>query len=330
MKITDPHFISTRDAVCSRKLSAVDIKNSVFVDDSNFRQSWVDAWAELGERAFSRLQSTAMIIIKPEAFAGARGSRILDFVVSHGFQPVDWYWVQLSRIAINSVWQYQWNVATNDRLDLAKHLYCMDRALVVVLHDVQHEDRYPSAVRLRQLKGAAQVEKRRPEDMRSIIDSPNRTMSLVHASDEPIDIVRELGIVCEKEARRSLYRAMATDCYGEKCSVDKDHREVREIIRQEDLAKGNYDLSGNSTRAKISPATQRFIEQSLVMSGEVNGEPNIDSVLDYLRIHEPLLDAWERIIILSSFVTHDVAGRECLIDFDGVDHWKSGLGTMDI
>ena len=53
--------------------------------------------------------------------------------------------------------------------------------------------------------------KRKPHELRAVLEPPNSVINFVHVADEPADVVRELGIFLDREPRRALLAAARRD-----------------------------------------------------------------------------------------------------------------------
>jgi hypothetical protein len=60
----------------------------------------------------------------------------------------------------------------------------------------------PASVRLTAAKGSsAFLDRRKPDDLRSILAIPNRALTFIHCPDEPADVLREFISLCPDEER---------------------------------------------------------------------------------------------------------------------------------
>jgi hypothetical protein len=67
----------------------------------------------------------------------------------------------------------------------------------------RHPDGHP-ARRLTRLKGGNDPAGRAPDSLRSVAGSPNRLLTMVHTSDDPADVVRELAVFLPWRERAAL------------------------------------------------------------------------------------------------------------------------------
>jgi hypothetical protein len=67
----------------------------------------------------------------------------------------------------------------------------------------RHPDGAPSR-RLTRLKGGNDPSGRAADSLRSVAGSPNRLLTMVHTSDDPADVVRELAVFLPWRERTAL------------------------------------------------------------------------------------------------------------------------------
>jgi hypothetical protein len=79
---------------------------------------------------------------------------------------------------------------------------------------IQH-DAYTRSVLTRvitRLKGGNDPAGRAPDSLRSVAGSPNRLLTMVHSSDDPADVVRELAVFLPWRERAALAPMTASWC----------------------------------------------------------------------------------------------------------------------
>lgn len=196
-------------------LTSLERKRKLYSADPYFREAAWDAAGVLGDRLYPMLQSTALLVIKPEALAARRLRKILNYIEANNFQLISYCLVQFSRYVVRELWRYQWNAATIEKMDLADRTLCsFPTGILLGLREAKWPRRVPAAVRLQSLKGAAAPEKRDPGSIRAVLQAPNRMISFVHTSDEPADVLRELGVFLGRSERARFFEGL-----GEKVPI---------------------------------------------------------------------------------------------------------------
>lgn len=197
-----------------RALSASADKREIFEQDYYFRETWADCAGEYGADATAILSRVVLLCAKPDAVVGRRLRPMLDYAIEHGFAPIGVGEARLGRHSMREVWRHDWHVYPVDRLRFSTIWYGSAPMLVFALEDRSPEPGIPASIRLASLKGNALPEKRGPNEMRSRLKPPNSVLNFVHVTDEPADVVREMGILFEYPERMAMIRLLrepATD-----------------------------------------------------------------------------------------------------------------------
>lgn len=200
----EPASHALPDDIQWRTLTVSPRKSDVFQEDLYFRECWADVQELLGEAAPALLGSTALLSFKCDGVAGRRMTRTLEFLTEHGFVVIGLAPVRLNRHSMRELWRFNWHVYPTDRLNLMSVMHAATDSLLLLLHDTRYDTSVPGATRLADLKGAADPGKRRPHELRSVLEPPNSVINFVHVADEPADVVRELGIFLDRPQRREL------------------------------------------------------------------------------------------------------------------------------
>lgn len=317
-----------------RCLTTIDDKFTVFSTESYFREAWDGALAEFGSGAEALVQRLALVTFKPESIVGRRVGRCLDFLLEHGFVAIAHRRFRYTRRSMREIWRYQWNVATLERLALSDVMNTATESLFVVLQDVQEPLEVPATVRLRGLKGSALPWLRKPDQLRSVLGGGNRMMTFVHCSDEPIDVIREIGICFGRREQRALLREIRGGIFRDRRAEVLD---AAEALYEETPAHSlDLDEALASLEATLREAERRRPERAeqveavrtrlrLAESGEPLAWRQFEEDLASLGVEAPL---WDCVVLGSQFVQHDVENEVCTIDDDGRPEWLRGEGRL--
>lgn len=181
-----------------------------YEEDLYFRESHDDAWQVLGPAAEAVLARIALLTVKPDAVVGRRMGLVIDYLLARGFAPVAARRVGFSRHSMRELWRHDWTVYPTDRLAFSTLWYTSCDVLLLLLEDTTAAPGGPAAAdRLAGLKGSAIASQRRPTDLRSVLRPPNRVLNFVHAADTTADVIREVGVFCDRAERQELYRDLA-------------------------------------------------------------------------------------------------------------------------
>ncbi|MFD9498164.1 amidohydrolase family protein [Streptomyces sp. NPDC060035] len=315
-----------------RPLTVVDAKAAEFARETGFREAAAAFQSIGGRRAGAVLQRLAVITFKPEAVVGRRIPTALEFMRRHGFRPVAFRRVRLHRYRARELWRYQWNVATLDRLSVADLLMPACDSLWVAFWDETTPLTMPGTVRFRSLKGPAYPSVRREGQLRYELGGTNRMMTFIHAADEPIDIVRESGVLFDSEdypaLAGELIAAEDADATGElHACLSRLHDSVPSLELDIDAAMSRVDTVladhlGQGPSPDLSAARH---ELTRARDGETLDWAGFVRHLESADVQLPL---WDRIQIGAQHIRHDEENAVCTIDDDGRTGWLSGRGTV--
>ncbi|MFD1050803.1 hypothetical protein ACFQ1S_37360, partial [Kibdelosporangium lantanae] len=170
--------------------------------------------------------------------------------------------------------------------------------------------------------------------LRSRLAAVNRMIVAVHCSDEPIDIVRELGILFDPDQLAELYvelrQSIGTDRTSSvRAAVDELHRRTRPGHRSVAEALDEFTLA-------VATHTPRTDAQS-VATKEVETAIEDARGGTYLRWREwsrgladsgIALDRWTAAFLGAQYIQHDIPGATCVINESGRERWLAGEGRL--
>ncbi len=199
-----PHGMSGVDVL--PELSVLAEKVRRYREEVFFREAWLDLEAVAGERLRQLLNTHALILFKPDGLAAAAVEPALEILRGLRFRPVAGAVAQLDRHSTRWMWLYRFNVASVERVRLHDRINGAGPSLLVVLRDelAAPSGGVPATVRLTDCKGPSRPERRRPDQLRTRLGVDDRLLNFVHTSDEPADLVREIGILLAPPERRAL------------------------------------------------------------------------------------------------------------------------------
>lgn len=185
-------------------------KKNYFSTETYFRESFFDGHEIVGENFVNLMVRTAVVILKPEIFASGKAREVINLIEKHHFTLKAFSTFKYDRLKIRETWRYQYSEATIDRMSLVDHLYCLGDAMLLFFEDTSPVLHKPASARLHKLKGASEARLRTPDTLRSIIQIPNGVIRFFHVPDEPADIIREMGILFERDQRFLIYSQLYT------------------------------------------------------------------------------------------------------------------------
>lgn len=323
-----------------RFLTAVPEKFAYYSVESYFRESWRLAVEIFESEVYRALQRIAVLAVKPDGVITRAAPECLEFLGQHGFRPVVARPVHYERTTCREMWRFQWNAATLDRIHVADAIHaCAPGLLLFFVGDAPvGGPALPATVRLVDLKGPADPAGRRPDQLRSRLAAVNRMVVAVHASDEPLDIVRELGVLFPQEALAELYmdlrRALApgvraADRSAVETAVRKmhertpaGHRTVADALQAFDRALAEHRPCSSAEALAAKKA------------GDTLHHARLGSILPWdewsrdLRTARLPVDPWTSALIATQFIQHDITGVAGIIHESGRERWLRGEGRL--
>jgi nucleoside diphosphate kinase len=314
-------------------LTAVPQKFQLFSRESYFREGWDVAQEVFGLNALAELQKIAVLTLKPEAVAGRRIEHCLDYMAQHGFKPIATRAITYNRFNTREIWRYQWNVATLDRLEVSDLTTQLTKSLIVVFRDERPDVRIPATVRLAGLKGSSLPWERHKEHLRSVLGALNRMIVMVHCSDEPIDILREFGIIFTRSELRELFVELDSVLrLGTSCNISERKQALYSATNAEHVsiesAFENLRLKARNNMASSGVEGRAASKRILGILESIREDEYMSWKQWSCDLHESGLgvNSWDQILIASHFIRHDVPGASCVIGESGRERWLEGHG----
>jgi len=263
-------------------------------------------------RARDLLLTHGTMLIKAESIALRVVERIEERIRAAGFTPVVAHPLRLDRKDIRLLWLYVLNGATLERLDLLDLFKPAATSILLVCRDDRMQrDAIPAAVRLQRLKGSTMPAQREPGQIRFGLGPNNRLLNFVHAADEPADVLRELGLLFDRPARRALIGGLLQ---GE------DTGEALQQVRRQAYAEcPAHDLEPVPALERLCRGVARLDPPALAaaaltqLDGLLTRAP-ADAERAWREAHALLwphageLGLWDYVVVGSSVCEHDPAG----------------------
>ncbi|MCP2330313.1 nucleoside-diphosphate kinase [Actinoalloteichus caeruleus] len=303
-------------------LTTLPAKVAAYADEIYFRETW-DELSELVDRVPDLLNGAVTVLFKPDAVVGRRIATCLDFLAEHGFRPVAARTLDFTRHMTREIWRFQGNAATLDRFRVIDALMSATPCLLVVFRNGGSSSNPPATVRLRNLKGNGYRGKKQPNGLRRVASSPLPMLSLIHSPDEPIDMIRELGIVLDVDARRELLTSVAASWDGDATEV------VRALADGLHAAHPAVTLDPDAAREAVLGALRDSAEDDLTRSAqlvkalETGADPDLTwpelvGALNDLPVPVP---RWDLIMVASMVLRMNLPGVAPHIPSDGSSEW---------
>lgn len=224
-------------------------KIDLYGEDSYFRIG-LDSWVRRqGQSQQVDIRDVGSLLIRPDAFVTRQVPNILERVTALGFHPVAFCALQSNRLVPLELWRYQHNAGSLDRLALTQLIFdgwpCV---WVLVKRSDSNTDPLPCSVHLQGVKGSTHPECRTRTSIRGTVNAPGRLLSLIHTADEPADVLREFGLLLNREDR-----TLVLETLGETLDINKKLLDLVSNI-SENLKLVNFDI--NKAKSRVEEALE--------------------------------------------------------------------------
>ncbi|MEK4059837.1 MULTISPECIES: hypothetical protein [Paenibacillus] len=170
-------------------------KEELLLRDPFFREGKYQFHSYFRNDAEKILSQLALVIIRPDAFLLGKAKNAVKLIESMGYEPLSFQLVTIDRVILREFWRLSFSQATIDRILILERLFSLFTSVAIVFRNKNSSIDWPASVNLSIKKGSAKTEKRSSIDIRSMLESPNRFLSLLHVSDEPGDLLREMCVL---------------------------------------------------------------------------------------------------------------------------------------
>ncbi len=295
-------------------------KVQLYAQEPYVRNAWADCQAQWGDETNAVIQQLAVVMLKPEAIVRGCLPAVVGFLTDHGLTPIAWRNVELGPSRCTTIWRYQWNKATDDRVALHLFIAKQARWLLVVLRDDEPVPGLPASIRLWGLKGQTDERQRDPSHLRSVIGMKNRMIGFVHTPDEPVDFVREQGILFQTDTRPAWLREL---------TVNLNATRTRELLKtstsETDPVSHSVD-SAEVIRRLTNAGSARLVQ--LANAAREGARCSLTEVrAAFADLTNPSV-IWDYVILASELIEHDRPSVKATIDsgaFPVVRHaWLQG------
>jgi hypothetical protein len=312
---------------CWRALTSVPRKFELFARESYFRESWQAAVDEFDDALLPVLHRVAVLTLKPDAIIGRKAADCLHYMSDHGFIPVLAQPATYTPANTREIWRYQWNIASLDRLALGDVIHSSAQPVVLLFRDDRPDPLTPASVRLAGLKGSSLPWDRNRHHLRTRLGGLNRMIVIVHCSDEPIDVVRELGILLDRRTLASVYRRLREVLAGQVAPdigpvIARVHRRhPGQHLCIDTAAEAVFKLLAHGPSTAAAGRAEAALRSA--RSGAGLSWRGWSTDLQAAGV-DP--GRWEVALVASHYIGHDLAGAVCIIGESGREGWLAGEG----
>ncbi|WFU25152.1 nucleoside-diphosphate kinase [Bradyrhizobium sp. CB1717] len=298
-------------------------KRDLFGGDPYFRDAWddiVNLWPDSREQIM-RLHQTALVVFRPDAIVSRRIEFALEIFNAKGLTPVAVTTFKYDRMRVREGWRYQLNIATRDRIDVMDMLLTCGRSIMVLYRQDLPDAQLPTTVWLSEMKGPSLPAGRAPGHLRFVLGKAQvSVLTFVHISDEPADVVRELGVFLPYAARQRALRSV---------NAGRDvTTKLRAVLNEQYASSAEHDLLMANVIQKIrliirEPPHRKECDPLVDRLNAIQAGASSDwrGLLKTLKDRRIQLDRWDEIAIAAELCQRHFPDMLPVIPDVGLDAW---------
>lgn len=312
-----PSLVNVRDLLEPPNTTDPD-RRRLYPEDVYFREMAEQA-GELDSQALRRILARgSFLLFKPEALAGRRIERALDYVAERGFEPLGALRVRIDPRTLREMWRYQLNAAPLSTVRAVDMIMAAADCLFVPMYDTYGPERTgeSAAVRLSNLKGSTRDLNTDLGHglLREELDCTIQCLNFVHAPDEPADLLRELAVLFGWPDRAEPLRVLGT--LPSRRARECVRREIQRLYATQPEHPLDLDAAVKALReaAHDDPARAEMTARLLLALEHRPGpESELLRLVDWLDYTPSRLGTWDRITLASYLVDKQSSDRMPLI-----------------
>jgi nucleoside diphosphate kinase len=200
-----------------RWLSCFDKKREIYGRDQYFIASWNEFFSLFQSYKAIKdcLWNTALLLAKPEAIGSGKGDIIKNLLDDSGYQIIAVKRLYVDKKQTSALWQHSLGRYSDERFHLLVDLMASGPSVLFVVKNRKSHNNLPLSIQLTTLKGSTVPSERTENCLRSACSEIQSTfLNYIHTSDEPCDVVRELGILLSSKELHDLLHEIKVDSYS--------------------------------------------------------------------------------------------------------------------
>ena len=308
-------------------------KAQLYERETYFREGLADAQDAFDDELEQGLRHSSMIMLKADGLAAGKLTAVVEFLQGNDFDVVSIEEILVTRTLWRELWRFQLTSATLDRLAVNDAVHPGRSALLLLLRSGPDHD-LPGTVRLSGLKGSATLSAQAAGSLRDGLRQPNRVFSYVHVPDEPADLLRELGLLLEPEARRRGLAALASGrpTAEARSALDEALRRQAEVDRSFEVGPAHervvVAVHAGRDAGSVPPEVAARLLDHLAAADE--GRPT--SWGSFLRVAAETglaADPWDLALIAATYVECDEPGARKVLTNPDPQDWRR-VSAVDV
>ncbi len=165
------------------------------------------------------LDRYAVLTVKACGVLARKSSMIVTWLHANGFDIVDAWTTQITPDRSRTLWRWQLEKATRQRLWVMDNILGSTETLVLILRD-RRDSPVPATTWLSQNKGPANQDKQRTGQLRFVLKPTCYLLNYVHTCDDPVDMLRDIYVLGGMDKVTALCSAVnAGDSAPRRCDI---------------------------------------------------------------------------------------------------------------
>ncbi|WP_411139263.1 hypothetical protein [Streptomyces sp. C10] len=283
---------------CGQELTTYADKTRLYSAEAILRESLyaLAAAGDLDDASLgARLRAVGLAVFRPDAIAHGKIADALAYFARLGARPTYCTTTRITSHMVREVWRYQLNVASGERIGLLDLLFEATPS-IVVMFTAEAGVPVPCAALMADSKGEADPGVREGWELRSHLNSPHRIEVYMHIADEPVDVVRDGGII------------LGPDGFADAMLADRSTDVTAEVVRLGERIQRDFGAAG-----RVCELSGGLLRDALIQTGEEADGP---------------LDRWQVLRTLGASCEMYAGPGENIICDPGTDPWWDRAGLL--
>jgi nucleoside diphosphate kinase len=294
-------------------LSESAVKREMYALDPYFREAFEDFQSQATHQ--SVLNSTCGLLMKPEAIANRKVEAILSWLAENSFSLKEIDVVTLNRHVARELWRYQANAYTRERLDFIDAWCNASPCIYVLLADSLASSSISGCARLTSLKGHANPAHQHRGELRHALNQSCTLLNFVHTTDEPADLLRDIGILFPFQRRRGIFASLAT---APTSSSNAGHEKIAKTVggAYESVAYHDLDIAQCIARVRVAAEGAEQVTRRVLIAGcDHWNDESMDRQFFFQALMRTTVDMlpWDLVVLRAHLIAPATAGFRAII-----------------
>ncbi|MBG6064464.1 hypothetical protein [Micromonospora ureilytica] len=309
------------------------VKVELYQQEQYLAQGLDAAQRALGSDYAAILQGLAVLVIQADVIAARKVELCMQYARDHDFEPIVAVPFVMEPQMTAATWRFQFDMATDDSLELCD-LYCAkSESLLVILADRSRDRTIPASLRLAELKGPSAPERRTERNLRTVLGAPNQIVCAVHCSDEPLDILRETAILLPDRLLDLFVEIADVVDRGIRPDIDEKIAAVYRSTPRHDMDV-DHAVARLLSRLPQHGADPREGDAIERLRANLPAWQRRERLLSWPMFTQDLRSvgidphSWDALLVGSEYVEYDRVGGTKTLAYSGHAEWEADRGRL--